>query len=137
MIPLLLGILFGFLALLHIYWALGGTLGFEKSIPVQPDGNALFRPGPAVTLLVAAILLMIAAYFLGGWALMHDFRNLWSVPGWMIGIAFLLRSMGEFKYVGFFKKVRGSDFARMDTFIYSPLCLLISGVTIQHLIFLR
>ena len=100
MIPLLLGILFGFLALLHIYWALGGTLGFEKSIPVQPDGNPLFRPGPAVTLLVAAILLMIAAYFLGGWALMHDFRNLWSVPGWMIGIAFLLRSMGEFKYVG-------------------------------------
>jgi hypothetical protein len=39
------------------------------------------------------------------------------------------RAIGEFKYVGFFKRVRGSRFARRDTLLYSPLCLwLAAGV---------
>ena len=38
----------------------------------------------------------------------------------------LARAIGEFKYVGFFKRVRGSRFARLDTWIYSPLCLLLA-----------
>ena len=36
------------------------------------------------------------------------------------------RAIGDFKYVGFFKRVRGSKFARMDTLVYSPLCLLLA-----------
>ena len=39
----------------------------------------------------------------------------------------LARAVGEFKYVGFFKRVRGSRFARLDTLLYSPLCLLLSA----------
>ena len=33
------------------------------------------------------------------------------------------RAIGEFRYVGFFKRVVGSRFATLDTFVYSPLCL--------------
>jgi hypothetical protein len=38
----------------------------------------------------------------------------------------LARTVGDFKYVGLFKRVRGTPFARLDTLLYSPLCLLLS-----------
>lgn len=38
-------------------------------------------------------------------------------------VAALLRSIGDFRYVGFFKRARGSRFAELDTRFYSPLCL--------------
>ncbi len=45
-----------------------------------------------------------------------------------IGIAFvfLLRAVGDFRYVGFFKKAGNDVFSRMDTALYSPLCLIFS-----------
>ena len=43
-----------------------------------------------------------------------------------IGIVMLVRAVGDFKYVGFFKKIEGTIFAQNDTRYYSPLCLLIS-----------
>jgi hypothetical protein len=36
------------------------------------------------------------------------------MPGW------------EFRLVGFFKRVRGTAFARWDTAFFSPLCLALS-----------
>jgi hypothetical protein len=36
-----------------------------------------------------------------------------------------LRALGEFRYIGFFKRVRGTPFARMDSRYYSPLALLL------------
>jgi len=49
---------------------------------------------------------------------------------WMsyaLALGLLARAIGEFKYVGFFKRVRGSRFATLDTFVYSPLCLLLAA----------
>jgi hypothetical protein len=43
-----------------------------------------------------------------------------------MGLVFLVRAVGEFKLVGFFKRVRGTSFARWDTWLFSPLCLGIS-----------
>ena len=52
------------------------------------------------------------------------FPHVWSTVGTsLIATAFTLRAVGEFKYVGFFKRIRGTQFARMDTRFYSPLCL--------------
>ena len=50
-----------------------------------------------------------------------------------IGLLFLMRAVGDFKYVGFFKSIRETSFAKMDSRFFSPLCLLIS--TISFLIF--
>ena len=36
-----------------------------------------------------------------------------------------VRAVGDRKYVGFFKRVRDTEFARRDSRIYSPLCLLL------------
>jgi hypothetical protein len=41
------------------------------------------------------------------------------------GSVFVLRAIGEFRLVGFFKSVRGTPFAHWDTWLYSPLSLLI------------
>ncbi|EGD05771.1 hypothetical protein B1M_04736, partial [Burkholderia sp. TJI49] len=40
----------------------------------------------------------------------------------VLALIFAVRAVGDFRYVGFFKRIRGSRFARMDTLCYSPLC---------------
>ncbi|PTT14637.1 DUF3995 domain-containing protein, partial [Flavobacterium sp. HMWF030] len=49
---------------------------------------------------------------------------------WIIIFIFILRAIGDFNYVGFFKKHRNSEFALKDTKYYSPLCLLIGVLTL-------
>jgi hypothetical protein len=44
----------------------------------------------------------------------------------VIAALFLLRAIGDFKYVGFFKSVSQTDFARLDSLLFTPLCLLIA-----------
>ncbi|MEQ8352324.1 MAG: DUF3995 domain-containing protein [Leptospiraceae bacterium] len=130
-IPIVLGTIFSVLSVLHVYWALGGTAGFRKSIPVRENGEPLFNPGKGITLLVAGGLATMATYFLAGqW--MHTFQGYWSIPGWIIAGLFLIRAIGDFKYIGFLKRIGGSDFARMDTVLYSPLCLFISGLIVLY-----
>jgi Protein of unknown function (DUF3995) len=43
-----------------------------------------------------------------------------------LALGLLLRAVGDFRYVGFFKSVRDSRFATMDTWCYSPVCLALS-----------
>ena len=45
---------------------------------------------------------------------------------YVLAVGLLGRAIGEFRYVGFFKRVRGSRFAKLDTVVYSPLCLLLA-----------
>ncbi len=47
-------------------------------------------------------------------------------PVFILGVAFLVRAVGEGRLVGFTKRVRGTSFARWDTRLFSPLCLAIS-----------
>lgn len=44
-----------------------------------------------------------------------------------IGYAFgfIVRAIGDFKYVGFFKKIYNSSFASLDTRYFSPLILVL------------
>lgn len=44
------------------------------------------------------------------------------------GLVFLQRAIGDFKYIGFFKKFKHSNFSRLDRLVSSPLCLLIGIV---------
>jgi Protein of unknown function (DUF3995) len=44
-----------------------------------------------------------------------------------LSLGLLARAIGEFRYVGFFKRVRGTRFAQLDTLVYSPLCLLLAA----------
>jgi hypothetical protein len=45
---------------------------------------------------------------------------------WLCASAFSLRVIGDFRYVGLFKSIRGTRFAHYDTLVFTPLCLFLA-----------
>ncbi len=128
-LAIVLIVILALLAFLHLYWAFGGRWGSSAVIPTIPSASSkpLFQPGMSATLVVAVALLFAATLVVGrvGWVgFLPMWMTAWGV--WGIAAVFLLRAIGEFRYVGFFKRVNGTAFARLDTLIYSPLCLLMA-----------
>jgi hypothetical protein len=131
MIPALLNtVLLLVLSGIHLYWAAGGKWAAALAVPELPQktGVKAFSPGPIATLIVAAGLATMAGLHLHklGWLPV-------PLPNWLdqyglmiVGGLFLLRVIGDFRYVGFFKRVTDTAFAKMDTALYIPLCLVIS-----------
>jgi hypothetical protein len=118
---------------IHVYWAFGGRWGAAVAVPELPgrDGAKAFVPGTLATLLVAVGLALVAGLHLHrmGWLGLGTL----PLPGWLaqygllgVGAVFLLRVIGDFRYVGLFKRIDDTAFARMDTNYYIPLCLVIS-----------
>jgi hypothetical protein len=109
------------LAAIHVYWASGGTWAASKVTPKLGDGKPLFVPGPAATLAVAGLMLFAAAIAAG--FVLAQYHSLLMLA---MTAVFSLRAIGEFRYCGFFKRIRNTEFAYWDTRIYSPLCLLMA-----------
>ncbi len=106
---------------LHVYWALGGRWGSDVAIPNIPGSTrALFRPSPFITLVVAGALLVAAVLVMGNFVWTAGIIKLGT---WALAAVFLLRAVGEFRYVGFFKTVKDSAFGHFDTAYFTPLCL--------------
>ena len=117
------------LALVHFFWVLGGGRGFGAAIP-EANGKPLFTPHPIATALVGCALLVAAAIVLGrvgAWGAAWPpwiFRfGTWGLTG-----AFFLRAVGDFRYAGLFRRVRGTPFARWDARLFTPLCLTLSAL---------
>ena len=120
-----------FAASFHLYWALGGRTGFSVSLPQRPDGRPVmahrlgwWRPAAGA---VALALVALALLLLG-----HSGRLPLPVPGgWAraallaTGLAFIARALVPNRYVGFWKTLRTTRWARYDTRLYSPLFLLL------------
>ena len=49
-----------------------------------------------------------------------------DVGVWALSLIFLLRAVGNLRSFGFFKTVKGTPFGQWDTWLYSPLCLLLA-----------
>lgn len=115
------------LALLHIYWAFGGRWALEGALPAEGD-RPLFMPGPGASVAVAIALLLAAAVCALRAGVLGSGLPVWlpRLGVWGVAVAFAARAVGEFRYVGFFKRVRGTVFARRDSRYYSPLCLVIA-----------
>lgn len=120
------GIFLG-LCMLHIYWALRRSSASAAVIPFH-NGKPLFTPIPAATLLVALALLVCALLVLGMLGILRFGLPDWllRIGVWGVAAAFLLRAIGDFRYLGLFKTVRNTAFARNDSWFYSPLCILIA-----------
>jgi hypothetical protein len=115
---------FGSLSLVHIYWLFGGRAGRLAAIP-EIDGQPMFQPSVLATLVVA-IGLALCAIVIAGTAGMVTLPLSQTVLAWMtraLAVILLLRAIGDFRLVGFFKRIRHTRFARLDTIVYSPLCL--------------
>ena len=44
-----------------------------------------------------------------------------------IAMLMFARAIGDSNLVGFFKEVKDSKFARLDTWVYSPLCVVLGA----------
>jgi hypothetical protein len=109
---------------LHLYWAIGGRWGHAAALP-EHQGRLAFRPGAIGTLLVAALLAIASVLVLGRVGLGPAARlsRLTHVGAWIIAAAFLLRGLGDFRFVGVFRSVRGTRFAWWDGHLYTPLSI--------------
>jgi hypothetical protein len=133
-ISIALTVTFLIIALLHFCWALGFKFDIRNMVPVV-NGETVFTPGPIGTFFVAIVLVGFA-----GVSLVLGFPNkvpgnylsLIKIAGVALGIILLIRGIGDFKYVGFFKRIKESNFAKYDYWLYSPFCL-ISGGTLLYL----
>ena len=79
------------------------------------------------------MLVAIGLFALAVLALWRDGLILLPLPffvarigAWLAALVFLARAIGDFKFVGWSKRVRGSRFARLDDVFYAPLCLMLA-----------
>ncbi|MNQ70232.1 hypothetical protein D3C85_848640 [compost metagenome] len=126
--------IFAAIALVHVYWALGGEWAAVAAVPQVPHEGSTqmrpaFKPRGWLTLLVAAALLVIALLVclrVGWWLPQVDHQVLqWVISA--IALLLFARAIGDSELVGFFKEVKGSRFARWDTWVYSPLCVVLGS----------
>ncbi|MEP5612785.1 MAG: DUF3995 domain-containing protein [Cyclobacteriaceae bacterium] len=132
-------LIFALLSLIHLNWGFGGDWGFDKSLPTTAEGKRVLNPKSRDSMIVGVGLFFFSMfYMIKAEIIFIDLPPLVvSTVGWLIPIVFLLRAMGDFKYIGFFKKLTSTDFASRDTRLYSPLCLFIgvNGVLIALHVF--
>ncbi len=132
-------IILSVISLLHMFWTFGGQWGLSASLPHR-DGRRLLNPKRIDILTVAVCLAEMAFFYLYKigqftWAdsWMPNWLSQWGL--WVLAGLFLLRTIGDFRYVGFFKRVREGRFAHLDTRFYSPLCLLLCVNTVLLIVF--
>lgn len=121
-------LILGPIAAIHFYWLLGGKLGIANALPASQVGQIALKPRMIETLIVA-----LGSTFMAFLHLAQTEVIAVTLPQWInnyglkaIAAIFLIRAVGEFRYVGFFKKIKNTKFAQLDTWFYSPLCVLLS-----------
>jgi Protein of unknown function (DUF3995) len=124
------------LAMIHIYWGFGGKLALKNALPtnLQDNGKVLFQPSMFATFVVAFGLLVMA-YILVVDTHIFALKLPISIQNYglkIIAAIFILRAIGDFKYVGFFKKIKVTEFGQMDSKFYSPFCFYL-GVSTLYL----
>lgn len=132
LLSILLSTVFFVLAGIHVYWGLGGKWAFDDAYPTKEDGTSLAKvPGVVASFIVATGLFVFGLFYLiNGQIIPVILPSYLSAYGyWIIAFIFFLRAVGDFKYIGMFKKIKKTSFAKKDKKIYTPLCIFISCLT--------
>jgi len=118
------------IGMLHFYWAVGGKWAIKSVSPTKGVNEPIKMPGFAITFLVGIIILCVGLmYAVQGNVI--QFKTLGKVPYYIVlifAIIFLIRVIGDFKYVGLFKSIKTTTFAKYDNLIFIPVCLFFSLV---------
>lgn len=132
---LLLSIVLISLGSIHFNWVLGGTFGFSESLPTNEKGERVLHPKKIDSAVVGLGLTLFGIFYLFQSGIIAFNLPLWILKyaGWIIPTIFIIRAIGDFKYIGFFKKIQNTTFGKLDSKFYSPLCLCIgiTGIFIQ------
>jgi hypothetical protein len=112
------------IAVLHVYWALGGRRGTDLVIPTV-NGQRILNPSSRGALVIAVALASAAALALGSTGILNGIAPSWLIRSGLVGLSvvFGVRALGDFRLIGFTKRVKDTRFARMDTQVFSPLCV--------------
>ncbi|MDX2471737.1 MAG: DUF3995 domain-containing protein [SAR324 cluster bacterium] len=115
--------IFVIVGLVHFYWAVGGKKFVSSTIP-EKNGKPLFQPTFTITAIMGLAFFAFAVGVLA-------FGGLVAVPLEPRVIRFCVlvmlalffgRMIGDFQYIGLFKKVKGSRFSHNDDLYFIPFC---------------
>lgn len=124
-------LIFSAISLLHLYWVFGGRWASEQVIPDHLQKKA-WELGPTMKIATLLVALGLAAFALVMLANLYPILPISATyityATLAIGSIFLIRAIGDFQYVGFFKQVKNTRFGHADSRIFSPLCLLIASI---------
>ena len=122
---------------IHFYWAFGGQLGFAATLPTKENGQKVLNPKMSHCLIAGFVFLLFGFLYLiqSGLIVFEGKASILAYAGWIIPTIFIARAVGDFKYVGFFKSVKETNFGKIDSQLYSPLSLTIGllGILTQLL----
>lgn len=129
-LSIILFVIFTILGSFHLYWFLGGIWGLEKVIPSKSEKASTISIPKFATLIVSATLFLFGVFYLikSELIIVAMPNGIANYIYWFIPSVFILRAIGEFNYVGFFKKIKNTEFAKADTKLFSPLCLIIGFI---------
>ena len=121
-------VIFILLSILHFYWAFGGKLWYDDVLPTSSNMQHKLNPSATAGLIIAFGLLFLALLTAGNLGLFDRYikRTYFRYSTFIITIIFLLRAIGDFKFIGFFKTVKSTSFGLNDTCFFSPLSSLIA-----------
>ncbi|WBX78201.1 DUF3995 domain-containing protein [Tenacibaculum ovolyticum] len=121
-----------FLSIIHFLWSAGVKWGYKAVLPTDEENNLKLKPSKIITIIVACLLAFAAVLY----AVKAKIVTVYFVPNsivnvglYIVLVVFFIRSIGDFKYVGFFKKTKNTMFAKNDTKYFSPLCLFLSIIS--------
>lgn len=120
-----------FIAAIHFYWAFGGKWGIQGVIPTKTTEEKVMNPPVIATILVGLFLVIFALLYaekLQVISIKYLPNKIRTYGVYIIASIFIIRAIGDFNYVGFFKKIKNTQFAKNDTKYFSPLCLFLGVV---------
>jgi hypothetical protein len=126
---------FAAIGCLHVVWAAGVRWGTGPAVP-ELRGRPLFDPPAGLTLLVALGLFAAAwlVLVLGHW-LPAPLPAAWLWPAGVVAAGvFGLRTLGDGRFVGLFKRVKGTRFARLDDQFFTPISFALCAAFVLQLI---
>ena len=140
MIPILAlinSIILSVISGIHFYWMFGGNWGIVQSLPTTAEHKRVLNPKAFDCGVVAVIFLLMSVFFLhfGGVILLKFPSWVLKYGLWILAGVFLLRAVGDFRYIGFTKTIRSTEFAQLDTKFYAPLCLFLGVSSLLIIIF--
>lgn len=126
----LLIVIFLFLSAVHFYWAFGGKWGFQGALPTNEEGVTVLNPKTIDSVLVGFGLLLFAFFYCIKTSILSIALPNWFLlyGGWALPAIFLLRAIGDTTYVGVFKKIKSTEFAKRDTRYFIPFCAFLALV---------
>ena len=117
------------LFLFHIYWFLGGNFGLNFTNYLKFKKNKKSKSIKRInvfimTLLLAAVVLV--NIFQTGIYFEFESQGLIFWANRIIAVGFLYRAIGNFRYFGFTKTFKKGTFSTLDSWIYSPLFVVVA-----------